>query len=126
MTNRDVLERFDALYWHDAEFLSIWIDRSATDSTDTVALRLRWPDAEESSVVFADCFAFDAAMNFNVDALETIRSASCFRDHPRLTEERDKWTALGVDAQDLWAFVLETNSTASKLTIIARGFALEP
>ncbi len=59
-------------------------------------------------------------MNFGVVvAAETVRSAIERTDTDELRRIRGKWHALGVDLPALKSFTIETNSTASEITISA-------
>jgi hypothetical protein len=119
-------EAFNALDWHDTELQELLIDRRAPGERDELVLTLRWPGPEGRTqrLRFTDCYALEANMNFGVIAPETLYTAHCVSDSPRLEAVRKTWAHLGTDLSGLRLFELETNSTSSTLRIVARGFEL--
>ncbi len=118
------MEEFDLLPWHDALLLDVRVDRGAPGERDEVALTLEWPSGVRQNMVFADCYAFDAKMNFGVIAEESILGARCVSESTKLAEVKARWARSGVQLGDLACFEIETNSTASLLTVYARRFQL--
>ena len=114
-------QMFEALEWHDAVLLSLTIDRHAPGVRDEVVLLVEWPDGRMQKIRFADCYALDAQMNFGVLAPDSIRAARV-TNSARLADVRQRWTALGVDLEDLRCFEITTNSTASVIRVFARRF----
>jgi hypothetical protein len=114
--------RFEDLPWHDATILELKVDRRRPGEADEVMLSMLWPDGQRSNVLFVDCYALVAAMNFGVVAAETVRVATEFGDTEDLRQHQVRWSRLGVDLSDLRMFRLETNSTASAITVFARGW----
>jgi hypothetical protein len=117
-----VEQAFEALEWHDAVLLSLSIDRRAPGKRDEVVLLAEWTDGRKQKVRFADCYALDAQVNFGVMAPESIRTARCIADTPKLAEMRQRWTTLGVELEDLRCFEITTNSTASDIRVYAKRF----
>src|SRR5690242_11877913 len=115
--NERIDEAFEALEWHDAVLQSLAIDRCTPGERDDVVLVIEWPHGRKQNVRFTDCYAFDAQMNFGVIAPESIRAARCIADTPKLTELRQRWSALGVDLGELRCFEITTNSTATEIHI---------
>jgi hypothetical protein len=115
---------FEDLPWHDAQVLSVEVDRSQAGYRDEVRLHLIWPDSTKSIVVFTNTYLFEARMNFGVIADETILAVSAHDEGQVIDEVRTLWRRLGVDLSDLTCFELETASSASKLRIFARSFEL--
>lgn len=111
--------RFEDLQWHDAVVLSIELLRRRPGVADEVLVSMSWPDGRQSTVVFLECFALHAAMNFGVVAEETVRAATEEEDGVDLQIQREKWSCVGVDLSRLRKFTIETNSTASTLTVFA-------
>ena len=109
--------KFSELPWHDAELLGVIIDRSSPGENDQVVINVRWPNGEQDSLIFSDCYALEAKMNFGVIAPESILNASLVDQSKELTEIRGKWARTGIDLQKLKCFEIETNSTASLLRI---------
>lgn len=116
---------FQELPWHDAEILSILIDRENAGEQDTVRLSMRWPDGTESEVVFSDCYALSAMMNFGVIASESVFSAAVFDSRDDVQEIKQRWSHFGVELADLKCYQLDANSTASKILIYALRFSVQ-
>jgi hypothetical protein len=110
---------FEDLPWHDAAVLSIEIDRRQAGVKDDVRIEMVWPDGRLSTIVFLDCYALSASMNFGIVASETVRSATEAGDDSELERHRSKWSKLGVDLSKLRKFTIETNSTASTVVVFA-------
>ncbi len=72
-----IFDNFDQLPWHDAELLSITIDRSDPGNDDSVTLLVRWPNSQKNQIIFRECYALDMDMNFGVIATESIREGLC-------------------------------------------------
>jgi hypothetical protein len=117
-----VIDDLEACPWHDAVLLDISVDRSNPGSVDLVCLTIEWPaqpnesKARRSEIEFQDCYRFEASMNLGVVAEETIRDAWFEPDNAEVAKLQ---SVFGVT--DLHCWVLETNSTASTIRIIARG-----
>jgi hypothetical protein len=113
---------FDSLPWHDAELLELSIDRRRPGARDEVRLQVVWPDGGEATLLFRDCYAMTAEMNFGVIAEERIAGASLIDDDPGLTSIRDRWKQLGASLDVLRCYRLETSSTSSVIRIYAKQF----
>jgi hypothetical protein len=113
---------FDSLPWHDAELLELSIDRRRPGARDEILLRVAWPDGQESRLLFRDCYAMRAEMNFGVIAEERIATASLIEDDPHLVSIRDRWRPLGVSLDMLCCYRIETSSTCSVIRIYAKHF----
>jgi hypothetical protein len=112
-------KEFNDLFWHDVELQSIYVDRSNPGESDRVVLNICWPNETESEVVFNDCYAFKAVMNFGIIAKDTIRGTDIIEHSEELDEIRKTWKKTGVDLSDLKQYQIETNSTKSILKIFA-------
>lgn len=115
---------FNSLPWHDAELLSVSIDRSNAGNSDIVVLVVKWPDGKENSIIFNDCYFFNAQMNFGVIAEETILEAMCLAESDKLSEIKDKWEPLGVMLDKIRCYRINTNSTNSLIDIYALSYTL--
>ncbi len=111
--------RFNKLHWHDAELQNIHIDRSDPGKKDQVVLTICWPNKKKSEVIFNNCYAFRAHMNFGIIAEETIIFAEYIESSEELNEIRRSWKKIGVDLSDLGQYKIKTNSTNSSLMIYA-------
>ncbi|MEY9186127.1 hypothetical protein ABIG06_000041 [Bradyrhizobium sp. USDA 326] len=115
-------ESFNSLPWHDAVLLELMIDRRNPGTRDEVRLQVIWPDGGRATLLFRDCYAVTAEMNFGIIAEEQILNASMIEDDPGLTSIRDRWRPLGVSLAMLRCYQLETSSTGSLLRIYAEKF----
>lgn len=120
------MNNFLNLPWHDAEILSIVINREDDEHQDVVTIYVRWPDTTESTISFTNCYGLIAHMNFGVIGIESVRSALVLDNRDDIEEIRTKWWKVGVDLANLKCFEIETNSTASKIEVYACGFLLTP
>lgn len=82
---------FSTLPWHDAELLSIMINRRNPGENDRIVIDICWPNGEQETLVFDDCYGLEAKMNFGVIAPESILDASVTVQSDELTEIREKW-----------------------------------
>jgi hypothetical protein len=115
---------FDSLPWHDAALLEVSVDRRNAGECDEVRLRVAWPHGEEAALVFRDCYAMTANMNFGIIATERIGSARRDDNDPNLASIRDQWKSLGVPLELLSCYRLEMSSTASVIRIYAKQFEI--
>lgn len=116
---------FDSLPWHDAALLEVSVDRRNAGECDEVRLRVAWPHGEEAALVFRDCYAMTADMNFGIIATEGFESAKLDDKDPNLASIRDRWRALGVSLETLNCYLLEMSSTGSVIRIYAKQFEIE-
>lgn len=115
-------DTFNSLPWHDAELLELLIDRRNPGERDEVRVRVAWPHGSEATLLFRDCYAMTAEMNFGVIAEERIASAGLIDDEPGLRSIRVRWEPLGVSLEGLHCYRLETSSTCSVIRIYAKQF----
>ncbi len=118
-------ERFNELPWHDSALLNIEVDRKNPGENDSVRVFVKWPDGKENSIIFNDCYFFEAKMNFGVVAEESILSAVCSDEDDELPLIRSKWSPLGVDLGRLFCYAINTNSTNSSLKVFALSMEIE-
>ncbi|HEB94683.1 MAG TPA: hypothetical protein ENI94_14755 [Gammaproteobacteria bacterium] len=116
--------KFDSLPWHDAELLSISIDRSNAGNNDTVTFVVKWPDGNKNEIIFNDCYFFDARMNFGVVAEESILEAICLDESSQISDIKSKWQSLGVELDNICCYRIITNSTNSQVDIYALSYTL--
>jgi len=115
---------FNSLPWHDAELLSISIDRSNAGNSDTVTFVVKWPDETQNEIVFNDCYFFDARMNFGVVAEESILEGICLNESGQISDIKRKWQSLGVKLDNIRCYRIITNSTNSQINIYALSYTL--
>lgn len=113
---------FDALPWHDASFLELSIDRRDPGEHDEIHVHVVWPDGNAAILIFSDCYALSAEMNFGVIADEQVANAEIVEDDPGLAVIRERWGRLGVVLDQMHCYQIETASTASVIKIYANDF----
>ena len=118
------IDKFKSLEWHDAALVDMVIDRRKPGENDIINIMIKWPSGAENTLSFHDCYSLDARMNFGVIADECILSADCYIDGEGVTDIKRKWSAVGVELDDLHCFDFETNSTSSRIKIYALSFTL--
>lgn len=116
---------FDALPWHDAVLLWICIDRRNAGERDEVRFRVRWPHGDEVLLLFRDCYAMTAEMNFGVIAEEAIASAELIESDPALASIRERWKSIGVSLEELRCYAIRMASTSSVIKIYAKQFEMD-
>lgn len=123
----EVNKTFDLYPWHDAELVSINIDRSSPGRTDRICLVMNWSHPKKK-VVFDDVYRAMFYMNFGVitgEHGEPIYSASekssGDEEVSRLYED---WKHR-IDDIPLFCYEIIGASTNSKVSIISKGFHLE-
>ncbi len=116
--------KFNSLPWHDAELLSISIDRSNAGNNDIITFVIKWPDGNQNDIVFNDCYLFDARMNFGVVAEESILEAMCLDESSQISDIKSKWQSLGVALDNIRCYRIITNSTNSQINIYALSYTL--
>jgi len=115
---------FNSLPWHDAELLSICIDRSNAGNNDTITFVVKWPDGSQNDLVFNDCYLFDAKMNFGIVSEESILKAMCLDESDQISDIKSKWQPLGVALDNIRCYRIITNSTNSQIDIYALSYTL--
>lgn len=118
-------KEFNELPWHDSTLLNIEIDRKKPGENDSVRIFVKWPDGKENSIIFNDCYFFEAKMNFGIVAEESILSAVCNDEDDGLLLIRSKWSPLGVALDHLFCFAINMNSTNSAIKVFALSMSVE-
>src|SRR5690348_12900134 len=103
-------DSFELLPWHDAELLEIMVDRRHAGECDEVRLRVAWPQGDEATVLFRDCYSMNADMNFGIIATEQILRAAVVAQDSGLTALRKRWAPLGAALEQLRCYRIETAS----------------
>lgn len=114
--------KFNALPWHDAVIRDIYIDRTNAGKQDQIAFKIEWPNDLISEIVFTDCFALNADVNFGVGPQENILDADCLEQSSDIEKVRMKWSKLGVVIEPLFCFMMHTNTSNSIFRIVAKDF----
>jgi hypothetical protein len=113
---------FNVLSWHDAELREVLVDRHHPGASDEVRLRIARPEGDEDRLIFWDCYAMTAELNFGVIAEERIAGAVQTDDDPGLHALRERWKPLGVSLDLVHCYRLETSSASSVIKIYAKRF----
>jgi hypothetical protein len=117
-------DNFNDLPWHDARLLNLSIDRRHAGERDEVRFQVVWPEGDEVTLLFSDCYGFTADMNFGVIAEEGIFCAAVMEDDPGLISLRERWKQMGVSLETLRCYRIETSSTGSVLRLYAKRFEI--
>jgi hypothetical protein len=111
--------------WHDAILLQLKIDRTNPGVIDRVCLVVEWPNNTISDIYFDHCYFFSCSLNFNIVAIESIRSFDILNDDPKINELKEKWMKFTHDVANIKCYRLETNSTASVISIYSLNTIIE-
>lgn len=111
-----------SLPWNEAELLEMTIDRRHPGRRDEVQFRMKWADGSKSTVVFGECYAMLAQMNFGVTCTEKIVSVEQLADEPGLAQIRAHRSAAGESMDDVSCFRIKTAPTGDVIRIYAREF----
>ena len=117
--------QFEQLWWHDALLLELKVDRRQPGELDEVVVLIEWPDDRKSAIRFLDCFGMIANLCFEIVAPEPILTASETEDVGPFKVQHDMWAKARMVRPNLKLFTIETNSTASLIHILARGWREE-
>lgn len=117
--------KFNELPWHDACIENIYIDRRCPGVRDDIYMDIVWTDDKKNKIKFSDVYNADLRLNFGVVALESIRYAQCKLDEcEEIVILKNKWRGL-INNIKLNYYEIETNSTNSKIIIIARELYID-
>lgn len=86
---------------------------------------MKWPGGRKSAIRFLDCFGMIASLKFGIIACESVLTASEVEGAGPFKAQCDSWLKAGLALPNLKMFTIETNSTASLLHILARGWREE-
>ena len=110
---------FNELEWHDSIIEKIEIDRSRPGENDSIEILISWYDGTKNKLRFDNVRWADLNMNFGIVALESIYDASAEgRENACVKECYAKWNGW-IDNISLNYYEIETNSTGSKIQIVA-------
>lgn len=115
---------FDKLNWHDSVILDININRSKPGINDTINLNIEWYDGKIVTIAFKGVYWAEFNMNFGIVCSETVKHAfSEGKENIIVKDLCKKWKG-NLDTVDLNYYEIETNSTKSKIRIIAKSYLL--
>lgn len=112
---------FNDFVWHDSSLRNIKIDRTQPGEQDTIEFEIEFDDGLYQ-IVFESVYWASFQMNFGVQAIESIYFAHQEGPESELVQDFYKSRKGFLDGIPLNYYEIETNSTGSKLQIIAKGF----
>lgn len=116
---------FNNLEWHDSIIKNIIIDRNNPGKNDMLQIEIIWTDGTNNILSFKDVYWVNLDMNFGVMSSESVFKAySEGKENEIIKSFYHKWKGL-INDIDLNFYEIETNSTRSKIKIIAQKFELE-
>ncbi|KAF5038487.1 hypothetical protein DSECCO2_553780 [anaerobic digester metagenome] len=116
---------FNNLEWHDSIIRNVMIDRSNPGNQDVLQIEIDWPNGTRSILFFKNVYWANLEMNFGVVCPESILKAhSEGRESVLVKNFYQKWKGM-INDIDLNFYEIETNTTRSKIKIIAQKFELE-
>lgn len=116
---------FDNLNWHDSIIMRIEINRENPGENDIIQMKILWPDNKTNIISFKGVYWANFDMNFGIANPESILKAhSESRGNEMINNLYERWQGMLKDV-DLYYYEIETNSTNSKIRIIARDFVIE-
>ncbi|MFO7862441.1 MAG: hypothetical protein R6U85_00430 [Salinivirgaceae bacterium] len=116
---------FNSLSWHDSIIESINIDRRNPGKNDIVRMEISWANGEKNIISFKDVYWADLNMNFGIVSPESILKAYSEGGENEIVKSfYSKWKGM-INDVDLNYYEIETNSTNSKIRIIAQKFEIE-
>ena len=116
---------FNDLNWHDSVIERIEINRNNPGKNDIIQIEISWTDGQKNIISFNDVYWAELNMNFGIVCPENILKAySEGRENETLKRFYIQWKGL-INNVDLNYFEIETNSTSSKIRIIAQTFKFE-
>ncbi|MFZ5431620.1 MAG: hypothetical protein ACOZDD_15430 [Bacteroidota bacterium] len=115
---------FNSLNWHDSVIERIDIDRKDPGENDIIRIEMSWPNGENNIVSFKDVYWADLNMNFGIVSPESILKAHAEgRENEMVKRFYEKWKGM-LNNVELNYYEIETNSTNSKIRIIAQKFEI--
>jgi hypothetical protein len=115
---------FNSLTWHDSIIEKIYINRENPGKNDVIQIEISWPNGENNIVSFKDVYWADLNMNFGIVSPESILKAySEGKENETVKHFYSKWKGM-INDVDLNYYEIETNSTSSKIRIIAQKFEI--
>lgn len=115
-----IVEFFEDLNWHDSELIKIEIDEQ-----DRVILHIKYIEDYESFntkirfLVFERCLKVIVDANFGVASSNSILFGKEVLNSDLLQDVVKKWEKINSSTNKLRHFFIETNTTNSKINIIA-------
>ena len=117
------MKKFEDYHWHDSIVHNIALDRSNTGYNDTLELEVEfYHEDKRSKLIFEDLRYLKMDLNFGIVANETILDAMELENSDEdLKNFYSSWNGLFDDIK-LRVFLIDLNSTGSKIKIICESF----
>ncbi len=116
---------FNNLEWHDSIIKNIIIDRNNPGKNDMLQIEMIWPDGTNNTISFKDVYWANLDMNFGVVSSESVfKGYSEGKENENVKSFYQKWKGM-INDIDLNYYEIETNSTRSKIKIIAQKFEIK-
>jgi hypothetical protein len=116
---------FNELNWHDSAINKILINRNNPGKNDIIQIEMVWPDGTNNIISFKDVYWANLDMNFGVVSAESVFHAySEGKENEIVKSFYLRWKGM-INNIDLNYYEIETNSTKSKIRIIAKKFTIE-
>lgn len=116
---------FNDIEWHDSIIQNIIVDHATPGKNDIIQIEMMWLDKTCNTVVFKNLYWANLDLNFGIISSESVHGAfSEGKNNEDVKNVYLKWKGY-IDDIDLNYYEIETNSTASKIKIIAQGVELE-
>ena len=117
-------EKFNSLSWHDAVIDKIVIDRRNPGIKDEIRIFITWYNDTKSMLCFHNVYWADLNMNFGVMTPEYILTAeSKGKEYEQIQELYKKLNERIINI-DMNYYEIETNTTTSKIRIIAEALII--
>ena len=119
------MDDFNDFYWHDAEIKAINIDRHCPGKKDEIQFKILFPDKNEVvNLIFEEVYYSSFTLNFGIIADETVKHGSILENDDDLSALYSKWKGC-LNHIKLYVYLIELNSSGSKIKIIAKKIRVE-
>lgn len=104
--------------------MRIEINREKPGENDIIQMQILWPDNKKNTISFKGVYWADFNMNFGIANPECILKAhSESKENEMIKKLYERWQGM-LKTVDLHYYEMETNSTNSKIRIIAQNFEI--
>ena len=119
------MHNFESLPWHDAQLLSLSVERKTDARANEVTITVRWPNDIVSDIHFPGCVEMDVSWHLVVHGPDAIDWGEESPNHRLVQEFVTTWAPIGDVDPNLTAFCIRTNNSVSDLTFVAAGFVVD-
>ena len=115
---------FNNLDWHDSLIEEIIISRLNPGINDLIQVKVIWPNGVSNTICFMDVYWVNLDLNFGIVSPESIyRAYSQGKENEIVQNLYKKWRGQ-ISIIDLNYYEIETNSTKSKIRVVAQRFEI--